>query len=341
MAKRELLMLAHKFDPMKHKIGGWWMSEKLDGHRAFWDGGVTRGMLKENVPWANIEKDERLNTTQISTGLWSRLGNIIHAPSNWLDELPENLTLDGELWISRNTRQELFSIVKKHTPTPEWDRVKFMCFDIPMLSNVTNGEISMGFGVKETIGWRYPAIFDMIGECEARSNVMNRISQSILPQEYDVAELVAFRTLSDLSAEGAEGIMLRDPNLEWTPVRSHGLLKMKKLAFDSGEVIGYVTGRKTDKGSKLLGLMGALVVRLSNGQTLELSGFTENERNLIETEAGDDKYELAFDWAFENPETTCPSWIEADYFPRNTYVKFAYRGLSIDGIPQEARYCRE
>ena len=46
MSRREFLMLAHKFNPKKHRIGGWYMSEKLDGMRCWWDSGVTRGILK-------------------------------------------------------------------------------------------------------------------------------------------------------------------------------------------------------------------------------------------------------------------------------------------------------
>lgn len=39
--KRQFLMLAHDYDPKKHSILGWYMSEKLDGLRAWWDGGIT------------------------------------------------------------------------------------------------------------------------------------------------------------------------------------------------------------------------------------------------------------------------------------------------------------
>jgi len=52
MAKRYYCQLASKYDEEKHFIGGYYWSEKLDGMRAIWDGGVTRGMLKSDVPWA-------------------------------------------------------------------------------------------------------------------------------------------------------------------------------------------------------------------------------------------------------------------------------------------------
>ena len=95
MAKREFLMLAHTHNPTKEDIGGWFYSEKLDGMRAFWDGGVSSGLPKAQVPWANTDKDERLTKEEIATGLWSRYGNVIHAPENCTQELPRNITLYG------------------------------------------------------------------------------------------------------------------------------------------------------------------------------------------------------------------------------------------------------
>ena len=45
---RELLQLAKNHT--NHQIGGWFVSDKLDGMRAYWDGGTTRGMLAADVP---------------------------------------------------------------------------------------------------------------------------------------------------------------------------------------------------------------------------------------------------------------------------------------------------
>jgi hypothetical protein len=57
---------------------GWWMSEKYDGLRGYWDGRT----------------------------LWSRKGQVIHAPSYFLAELPRDVALDGELWIARGKFEE-------------------------------------------------------------------------------------------------------------------------------------------------------------------------------------------------------------------------------------------
>src|ERR1700689_623869 len=77
------LLLAERWDNAQD-LAGWWMSEKLDGVRAYWDG----------------------------TALISRLGNRFHAPDWFLAGLPE-IPLDGELWIGRKAFQRTVGIVRR------------------------------------------------------------------------------------------------------------------------------------------------------------------------------------------------------------------------------------
>ena len=59
MSKREFVMLAKDYDSKKYGIAGWFMSEKFDGMRDTWDGGVSRGKLASTIPWANTAKDKK------------------------------------------------------------------------------------------------------------------------------------------------------------------------------------------------------------------------------------------------------------------------------------------
>ena len=68
------VMLAEKYDEKIHDPKGWLMSEKLDGVRCFWDG-------------------EKMET---------RNGNAFYPPKWFVDEFPDKLALDGELWSKRN-----------------------------------------------------------------------------------------------------------------------------------------------------------------------------------------------------------------------------------------------
>lgn len=82
---------------------GWWMSEKYDGVRGYWDG----------------------------RKLWSRKGQAIAVPDYFLAELPRDVALDGELWIGRGEFEETTSVVLSQTPDERWKRVRFMVFDAP------------------------------------------------------------------------------------------------------------------------------------------------------------------------------------------------------------------
>ena len=92
-------MLAHNYTGQD--ITGWYMSEKLDGVRAIWDG-------KE---------------------FHSRNNKPINAPQWFKDNLP-NTKLDGELWIGRGQFQKTVSVVRKKIPLDyEWYDIKYLVFD--------------------------------------------------------------------------------------------------------------------------------------------------------------------------------------------------------------------
>lgn len=86
-------------------LAGWWMSEKLDGVRAYWDG----------------------------QQFLSRQGNVYHAPDWFLEGLP-NVPLDGELWIDRKAFQRTVSIVRRQDKNEQWKTVRYLVFDAPALS---------------------------------------------------------------------------------------------------------------------------------------------------------------------------------------------------------------
>ena len=84
-------------------INQYWVSEKLDGVRAYWDG----------------------------KKLISRQGNVYHAPE-WFTKGFPTQPLDGELWIKRSTFEQLVSTVRKDKPIDsEWQQVRYMIFDLP------------------------------------------------------------------------------------------------------------------------------------------------------------------------------------------------------------------
>ncbi|WP_081768997.1 DNA ligase [Herbaspirillum sp. RV1423] len=101
-SERAPVMLANVYRPGM-ALDDYWVSEKYDGVRAYWDG-------------------RRLLT---------RGGEVIHAPQWFVAGWPA-VALDGELWAGRGRFQEAVSTVRQQTPDDAaWRRLRFMAFDLP------------------------------------------------------------------------------------------------------------------------------------------------------------------------------------------------------------------
>lgn len=85
-------------------LDGWWMSEKLDGCRAWWDG----------------------------SRFLSRRGKEFLAPAWFTAGLPKE-PLDGELWVARRAFQRTVSIVRRRDRSEAWQEVRYVVFDMPMV----------------------------------------------------------------------------------------------------------------------------------------------------------------------------------------------------------------
>jgi hypothetical protein len=365
VGKREFLMLAEEWDG-ESDVSGWWWSEKLDGQRAFWDGGVSRGLLATEVPWANTGKDARLLRPPVATGLWSRYGKVIHCPEWWTKDLPR-MPLDLELWMGRGQFQVLRSVVGTHVGSEGWRAVKGWALDCPSWLQVfERGEINntnwphfnvepsvilpwvekeLGVGAIPTAAVLPADAFErlklFLGQDVDPGNALWKgdprfvvpLMQRQLPQRKEDAVREALKVLAERTRDGAEGLVLRHPSRGWCPKRVRTVLKAKPAHDMEGTVVGFTWGRRTAKGSRLLGRMGALVLRLDNGLRLELSGFTDDER-AVKSKGPDNK-----EWETLEGKDATDAW-DCVWFPRGSRVTFVYREKSLDGIPKEARYLR-
>ncbi|MDF0752639.1 DNA ligase [Marinobacter sp. 71-i] len=96
-------------------LDDYWVSEKLDGVRAYWDG-------------------ERF---------WSRGGNEYRAPQWFTDGFPD-MPMDGELWMGRGRFAELSGAVRRLDPVDgSWRQVRFMVFDLPEVERPFSERVRM------------------------------------------------------------------------------------------------------------------------------------------------------------------------------------------------------
>lgn len=353
--KPEYLMLAQTFKPNKFSMAGWFLSEKLDGVRAYWDGGLSRGVQASRVPYANTVKDHRLKHEVMATGLWSRTGKVIYAPDYWLDELP-NFPLDGELWLGVHRFQELTSVVSTKDGSTDWSNVKYMVFDSPpflkmfadrkvkvrdyefeikdamyFYSNLQKNDYMIPIIKSASIDWNFEMVQDWLGR-KLISSVAELLPQEKLPHNHQRAIWYINNRLEKFLEKGAEGVILRKAESFWKPERSHMLLKHKPWNDAEATITGFTSGKETEKGSRLLGMIGALIVDYK-GKRLELSGLTDEERQFTQ-------YAM-IRWAEDNPGEDMPDWVVSAHFDIGQTITFKYRELSDDSIPKEARYYRK
>jgi DNA ligase 1 len=217
------LLLANVWNPSIDPTG-WWMSEKYDGLRGYWDG----------------------------RKLWSRQGNIIHAPDYFLAELPRDVALDGELWIGHGKFEETISIVRSERPDDRWKRVHFMVFDAPQAKGTFEQRMQL---LRATFPQDNRFVRVVVQECCQ-----------------GVAQLLAER--DRVVRLGGEGLMLRQPESVYEAGRSPTLLKVKPYDDAEATVIAYEPGK-----GKFAGKLGAVRVRTDDGREFSIgSGFTDAQR---------------------------------------------------------------
>ena len=84
-------------------LADYWVSEKFDGVRGYWDGQL----------------------------LWTRGGERIAAPG-WFTAGWPKVAMDGELWAGHGQFARAVSTVRQQTPNdPAWRTMRFMVFDLP------------------------------------------------------------------------------------------------------------------------------------------------------------------------------------------------------------------
>ncbi|KAH8806962.1 hypothetical protein DL96DRAFT_1473623, partial [Flagelloscypha sp. PMI_526] len=223
------LLLAHKWDlETGTDPTGWWVSEKLDGVRALYDG----------------------------TGMLSRLGNPFSPPQWFLDKLPKDINLDGELFVGRGKFAETISIVKT-VNSPNWSDITFQIFDIPSCGSLPFEK-------------RLLKLESLFGEKGTHKDSQIKVVQNEKVKNKDHV----LERLKEVETLGGEGLMLRKPKSVYEGRRSHSLLKVKTFYDAEAKIIGYEPGS-----GRHTGQTGSLRCMMESGKVFTVgSGLTDELR---------------------------------------------------------------
>lgn len=161
---------ANTYNKKVHEIKNWYMSEKLDGIRAYWNG-------KELI---------------------SKNGNKIHAPDWFIKSFPK-FKLDGELWTKRDDFENIQSIVLDKKPSEDWNKITYNIFEVPnqegdFLKRLEKLKVWLSFNSNKYI--------------------------KIIPQYKCKNKNHLDLYLEELLNKKAEGIIIKNPNLDYFTGRS-------------------------------------------------------------------------------------------------------------------------
>ena len=232
-------------------ISNWYMSEKLDGIRAYWDG-------KE---------------------LFSKNKNKIFAPSWFTKDFPP-FPLDGELWTKRGDFENIQSIVLSKQESKDWENLTYNIFEIPN----ANGNFKTRLDFLENYLKKNP----------------NRYIK-IIPQIVCKDKNHLNKFLKELLKNGAEGVIIKNPNLSYETGRTNNSLKVKEFLDDEGKVIGHNFNKD--------GSFKSLKIELKNKTVFNLGGGFKKEDRLNPPKIG-------------------------------KFVTFKYYGLTKNGKPKFASFLR-
>lgn len=363
MVKREFVPLAHVRQPQS-SIVGWYASVKLDGERAVWIP-PSAGMRKEDVPFANKPQTwSARDTGHIATGLWTRNGNIIHAPIDFISQLPP-FPVDIELYAGPRSFQFLRSVVSKFEPDAhEWERITACVLDAvdmqqflqPALIRTRNSIIAI---TSEAIDWwrktncqAVPyqfSFFQRLQWLQAQLSPKLQcvlVPQTRLPNTGMAADEQVDQLFEAVLEDGDEGLILKSPATLYTCARTKLTLKVTPQLTAEGRVLGYYWGREPDNRKSMagtaygvrLGAMGGVILQMPNGQTFTLSGtgFAIEDSALFYRE----NRACAADEGILNPGTEVADTIENPLYPRGSLLTYTYRALTDKGLPVSARFLR-
>lgn len=148
------------------------------------------------------EKFDGIRALWTGTHFLTRTGNVIDAPEWFTAGLPDH-EIDGELWCGRGTFGIAQGMTKRGRDHKGWESARFMAFDLPNHPGTFTERAYALAQVRETETMKIVNHFELIDMDNLRA---------------------AYRRIRD---NGGEGVMLRDPDANYSRERTTDLLKLK------------------------------------------------------------------------------------------------------------------
>ncbi len=204
---------------------------------------------EQNVSgWVMSEKLDGIRGYWNGAALYTKSGKRLYPPKKFTENFPP-FALDGELWNRRQDFEQIQSTVLKHDGS--WIGISYNIFEAP----AAKGNF---FERLETVKQWF----------ELHRNPSVRVVEQYPCQ--NAQKLEAF--LDEVVVKGGEGVIVKNPYLDYVSGRTSTILKVKKAQDMEGKVIAVNTKDYTN-------VMKSLTLELDNGIRFNLgNGFTDAQR---------------------------------------------------------------
>lgn len=229
--------------------------------------------------WIMSEKLDGIRAIWTGKELLTKNGNKINVPEFYTKDFP-SFMLDGELWTQRDDFENIQSIVLSQNSSKFWENISYNIFEVP-----------------NQVGNFYSRL--KILEDFLKNNPNKFIK--IIPQIKIANKEHINKFMDEILKNKGEGIIIRNPFLDYEKGRSQNILKVKTFFDVEGEVISYNYNKNK--------LFKSLNLKLKDGTIFKLGGgFSNKDR--------------------ENPPKI------------GSYVTFKYYGLTKNNKPKFASFLR-
>ena len=133
-------------------LADYWVSEKMDGSRGYWDG----------------------------RRLWTRGGEPVNPPA-WFTAGWPRVPMDGELWAGRGQFQRAVSVVRQQSPDEAaWRTLRFMVFDLPAQPGIFTERLAVlnGLLAQPDMVWARPVAQARVASHAALMEMMRTLVDS-------------------------------------------------------------------------------------------------------------------------------------------------------------------
>ena len=199
--------------------------------------------------WVMSEKLDGIRGYWDGKAMYTKSGKELFPPKGFTNDFPP-FALDGELWSRRKDFEAIQSKVLKHKGN--WKGISYNIFEVPN----AKGDF-----------------FARINKAKKWFKKHPNINVKIIPQHIcqDTKHLKRF--LDETVAKGGEGVMVKNPHLNYVSGRTSSILKVKKTHDMEGKIIAINLQNAKEK-------MKSLTLELANGIHFKLgNGFSDSQRS--------------------------------------------------------------